>query len=86
MPETQEMSEQQAGVGPHLPPQAINVGSGQTVRLQQVLTTAGSQNVNVISTRGQQFVITSQVPGLTQVGTHNILFTFRIVNIYGLFK
>ncbi|KAJ9595702.1 hypothetical protein L9F63_013115, partial [Diploptera punctata] len=52
------MSDHQAGAGPQQPPQTLNVG-GQTVRLQQVLTAAG--------TRGQQFVITSQVPALTQV-------------------
>jgi hypothetical protein len=54
------MSDHQAGAGPQQPPQTLNVG-GQTVRLQQVLAAAGS--------RGQQFVITSQVsvPGLTQV-------------------
>ncbi|PSN31348.1 hypothetical protein C0J52_18960 [Blattella germanica] len=53
------MSDHQAGAGQQ-PPQTLNVG-GQTVRLQQVLTAAAS--------RGQQFVITSQVsvPGLTQV-------------------
>lgn len=38
----------------------------QTVSLQQVLATA--QGLNVLTTGGgQQFVITSQVPGLTQV-------------------
>jgi hypothetical protein len=54
------MSDHQAGAGPQQPPQTLNV-AGQTVRLQQVLAAAGS--------RGQQFVITSQVsvPGLTQV-------------------
>nr|XP_050859524.1 helicase domino isoform X2 [Vespula vulgaris] len=40
----------------------------QTVSLQQVLATA--QGLNVLTTGGgQQFVITSQVPGLTQVVT-----------------
>lgn len=40
----------------------------QTVSLQQVLATQG---LNVLSTSsGQQFVITSQVPGLTQVCLH----------------
>ncbi|PNF36884.1 hypothetical protein B7P43_G08882 [Cryptotermes secundus] len=54
------MSDHQAGAGPQQPPQTLNV-AGQAVRLQQVLAAAGS--------RGQQFVITSQVsvPGLTQV-------------------
>ncbi|XP_029163376.1 helicase domino isoform X2 [Nylanderia fulva] len=61
----------------------------QTVSLQQVLATQG---LNVLSTSGQQFVITSQVPGLTQVipnnvttnasGTQQIGVT-RIVNIAG---
>lgn len=38
----------------------------QTVSLQQVL--ASAQGLNVLTTGGgQQFVITSQVPGLTQV-------------------
>ncbi|XP_072747211.1 helicase domino isoform X1 [Anoplolepis gracilipes] len=42
----------------------------QTVNLQQVLATQG---LNVLSTSsGQQFVITSQVPGLTQVIPNNI--------------
>lgn len=56
----QKMSDHQAGAGSQQPPQTLNVG-GQTVRLQQVLAAAGS--------RGQQFVITTQVsvPGLTQV-------------------
>lgn len=37
----------------------------QTINLQQVLA---SQGLNVLTTgAGQQFVITSQVPGLTQV-------------------
>nr|CAD7588966.1 unnamed protein product [Timema genevievae] len=53
------------------PPHALGVSPGQTVRLQQVLSAAvaGQQNVNVLTTRGQQFVITSHVsvPGLTQV-------------------
>lgn len=55
-----KMSDHQAGAGPQQPPQTLNV-AGQAVRLQQVLAAAGS--------RGQQFVITSQVsvPGLTQV-------------------
>lgn len=59
-PGGQKMSDHQAGAGPQQPPQTLNV-AGQTVRLQQVLAAAGS--------RGQQFVITSQVsvPGLTQV-------------------
>ncbi|KAL0125634.1 hypothetical protein PUN28_004615 [Cardiocondyla obscurior] len=61
----------------------------QTVNLQHVLTTA--QSLNVLSS-GQQFVITTQVPGLTQVvpnnattnasGTQQIGVT-RIVNITG---
>ncbi|XP_071446621.1 helicase domino isoform X2 [Hetaerina americana] len=51
-------------------PQAVSVApvaAGQ-VRLQQVLT-SGTQNVNVLTTAGQQFVITSQVniQGLPQV-------------------
>ena len=41
-------------------------GSQQAVNLHQVLTTA--QGLNVLTTGGgQQYVITSQVPGLTQV-------------------
>ena len=39
-------------------------GSQQAVNLHQVLTTQG---LNVLTTGGQQFVLTSQVPGLTQV-------------------
>ncbi|XP_046390170.1 helicase domino isoform X2 [Ischnura elegans] len=51
-------------------PQAVSVApvaAGQ-VRLQQVLT-SGTQNVNVLTSAGQQFVITSQVniQGLPQV-------------------
>lgn len=65
------MSDKQGA--PILPPlnrgAANNGGSNgnaaqQTVSLQQVLATQG---LNVLSTSGQQFVITSQVPGLTQV-------------------
>ncbi|XP_070162370.1 helicase domino isoform X4 [Polyergus mexicanus] len=62
----------------------------QTVSLQQVLATQG---LNVLSTSsGQQFVITSQVPGLTQVIPNNIttnasgtqqVGVTRIVNIAG---
>ncbi|GLH07367.1 Uncharacterized protein GBIM_12836 [Gryllus bimaculatus] len=65
---SQKMSDHQAGTGPHPSPQNLNVASGQTVRIQQVLASA-PQNVNVLTTRGQQFVITSHVnvPGLTQV-------------------
>ncbi|XP_061928552.1 helicase domino isoform X4 [Apis cerana] len=63
------MSDKQTA--PILPP--LNGGGGsngsttqQTVNLQQVLATA--QGLNVLTTgAGQQFVITSQVPGLTQV-------------------
>jgi len=47
---------------------AENNGSAaqQTVSLQQVFTSA--QGLNVLATgSGQQFVITTQVPGLTQV-------------------
>ncbi|XP_076286564.1 domino helicase isoform X6 [Lasioglossum baleicum] len=67
------MSDKQSA--PILPP--LNGGGGnnggsnggtqqQTVSLQQVLATA--QGLNVLTTgAGQQFVITSQVPGLTQV-------------------
>ncbi|XP_053987837.1 helicase domino isoform X5 [Hylaeus volcanicus] len=67
------MSDKQTA--PTLPP--LNGGGGnnggsnggasqQTVSLQQVLATA--QGLNVLTTSaGQQFVITSQVPGLTQV-------------------
>ncbi|XP_018403303.1 PREDICTED: helicase domino [Cyphomyrmex costatus] len=61
----------------------------QTVSLQQVLATAQSLNV-LATTSGQQFVITTQVPGLTQVipnnattnasGTQQVT---RIVNIAG---
>ncbi|XP_067010530.2 helicase domino [Anabrus simplex] len=63
------MSDHHAGTGSHPSPQALNVAAGQTVRLQQVLTATGTQNVNLLTARGQQFVITSQVsvPGLTQV-------------------
>lgn len=39
-------------------------GSQQAVNLHQVLATQG---LNVLTTGGQQFVLTSQVPGLTQV-------------------
>lgn len=40
--------------------------SQQTVNFQQVLTT--TQGLNVLATgSGQQFVITTQIPGLTQV-------------------
>nr|CAD7440361.1 unnamed protein product [Timema bartmani] len=69
-----EMSDVHAGGGnpqAPTPPHALGVSPGQTVRLQQVLSAAaaGQQNVNVLTTRGQQFVITSHVsvPGLTQV-------------------
>lgn len=79
------MSDKQTA--PILPP--LNGGGGnngssnggapqQTVNLQQVLATA--QGLNVLTTgAGQQFVITSQVPGLTQV--HNLIFiNFLICN------
>ncbi|KAL0272008.1 UNVERIFIED_CONTAM: hypothetical protein PYX00_005146 [Menopon gallinae] len=48
--------------------QQLNVGTGSAVHLQHVLS-AGTQNLNLLSTGGQQFVIASQVsvPGLTQV-------------------
>lgn len=67
------MSDKQTA--PILPP--LNGGGGsngsttqQTVNLQQVLATA--QGLNVLTTgAGQQFVITSQVPGLTQVNICN---------------
>ncbi|XP_015599063.1 helicase domino isoform X2 [Cephus cinctus] len=84
---------------PNLPPLAggggNNEGSNggatqQTVSLQQVL--ASAQGLNVLTTGGgQQFVITSQVPGLTQVipssvttnaGIQQVGVT-RIVNIGG---
>ncbi|CAK9821897.1 Helicase ssl-1 [Anthophora retusa] len=91
------MSDKQTA--PILPP--LNGGGGnnggsnggapqQTVNLQQVLATA--QGLNVITTgAGQQFVITSQVPGLTQVisssATTNAniqqVGVTRIVNISG---
>lgn len=61
---------QPGGGGPQPPPPALNVAAGsQAVRLQQVLAPTTTQNVNVIATRGQQFVFTSQVgaPGLPQV-------------------
>lgn len=70
------MSDKQTA--PILPP--LNGGGGnnggnnggapqQAVNLQQVLATA--QGLNVLTTgSGQQFVITSQVPGLTQVHIH----------------
>jgi len=41
----------------------------QTVSLQQVLATAQGLNV-LATTSGQQFVITTQVPGLTQVSVY----------------
>ncbi|XP_012272468.1 helicase domino isoform X3 [Orussus abietinus] len=91
------MSDKQ--ITPTLPPLTggggNNVGSNggasqQSVSLQQVL--ASAQGLNVLSTSsGQQFVITSQVPGLTQVisnsattnaGVQQIGVT-RIVNIGG---
>ncbi|XP_043473179.1 helicase domino isoform X1 [Leptopilina heterotoma] len=65
-----------------------NGGSQQTVNIHQVLTTA--QGLNVLTTGGgQQFVLASQVPGLTQVlpsgatTTANLqqLGVTRIVNI-----
>ncbi|XP_051168190.1 helicase domino isoform X6 [Leptopilina boulardi] len=65
-----------------------NGGSQQTVNIHQVLTTA--QGLNVLTTgAGQQFVLASQVPGLTQVlpsgatTTANLqqLGVTRIVNI-----
>lgn len=63
------MSDKQTA--PSLPPLLGGGGnhgsaSQQTVRLQQVIATA--QGLNVLTTGGgQQFVITSQVPGLAQV-------------------
>ncbi|XP_043282960.1 helicase domino isoform X3 [Venturia canescens] len=92
------MSDKQGA--PNLPPLAgggNNNGTSnpsttqQTVSLQQVLATA--QGLNVLTTGGgQQFVITSQVPGLTQVlsaggtanatGLQQVGFP-RIVNIGG---
>ncbi|XP_020707838.2 helicase domino isoform X1 [Athalia rosae] len=87
------MSDKQAA--PSLPPLVGGGGNNggatqQTVRLQQVLTTA--QGLNVLTTgSGQQFVITSQVPGLAQVipgsittnaGIQQVGVT-RIVNISG---
>ncbi|XP_043258591.1 helicase domino isoform X2 [Colletes gigas] len=91
------MSDKQTA--PTLPP--LNGGGGnnggnnggapqQTVSLQQVLATA--QGLNVLTTSaGQQFVITSQVPGLTQVIPSNAttnaniqqVGVTRIVNITG---
>ncbi|XP_043517027.1 helicase domino-like [Frieseomelitta varia] len=91
------MSDKQTA--PILPP--LNGGGGnngssnggapqQTVNLQQVLATA--QGLNVLTTgAGQQFVITSQVPGLTQVIPSNAttnaniqqVGVTRIVNISG---
>lgn len=61
------MSDQQPGVGPTPPtgPPALNV-TGQTVRIQQV------PNINLLTTGGQQFVITGQVPGLAQVSSHGL--------------
>lgn len=77
------MSDQQAGVVPTPPtgPQTLNV-AGQTVRIQQVLAAAGTQNVNLLTTGGgQQFVITSgQVPGLAQVG-HCIIIDNAMLSI-----
>ncbi|KAK3916242.1 Helicase domino [Frankliniella fusca] len=63
------MSDQKAGVVPTPPPgpQTLNV-AGQTVRIQQVLTAAGTSNVNLLATGGQQYILTpGQVPGLAQV-------------------
>ncbi|XP_012056124.1 PREDICTED: helicase domino [Atta cephalotes] len=61
----------------------------QTVSLQQVLATAQGLNV-LATTSGQQFVITTQVPGLTQVISNNATTNAsgtqqvtRIVNIAG---
>ncbi|XP_034182155.2 domino helicase isoform X2 [Osmia lignaria lignaria] len=91
------MSDKQTA--PILPP--LNGGGGnnggnnggapqQAVNLQQVLATA--QGLNVLTTgSGQQFVITSQVPGLTQVISSNAttnsniqqVGVTRIVNISG---
>ncbi|XP_076228316.1 domino helicase isoform X2 [Nomia melanderi] len=91
------MSDKQTA--PILPP--LNGGGGnnggssggapqQTVSLQQVLATA--QGLNVLTTgAGQQFVITSQVPGLTQVIPSNAttnsniqqVGVTRLVNISG---
>lgn len=80
------MSDKQTA--PILPP--LNGGGGnngsnnggapqQTVNLQQVLATA--QGLNVLTTgAGQQFVITSQVPGLTQVHTFQCI----LVSIHSL--
>lgn len=73
------MSDKQAA--PSLPPLIGGGGNNgsatqqqqqqQTVRLQQVLATA--QGLNVLTTGGgQQFVITSQVPGLAQVNNNNL--------------
>lgn len=51
--------------------------SQQTVSLQQVLATA--QGLNVLATgSGQQFVITTQVPGLTQVCLHCLYVPFVV--------
>nr|XP_012145615.1 PREDICTED: helicase domino isoform X2 [Megachile rotundata] len=67
-----------------------NGGAPQQVNLQQVLATA--QGLNVLTTgSGQQFVITSQVPGITQVISSNAttnsniqqVGVTRIVNISG---
>lgn len=50
--------------------------SQQTVSLQQVL--ASAQSLNVLATgSGQQFVITTQVPGLTQVCLYIYTFSER---------
>ncbi|KAG5346196.1 DOM Helicase, partial [Acromyrmex charruanus] len=61
----------------------------QTVSLQQVLATAQGLNV-LATTSGQQFVITTQVPGFTQVISNNATTNAsgtqqvtRIVNIAG---
>lgn len=81
------MSDKQSA--PILPPlnrgAANNGGSNgssaqQTVSLQQVLATA--QGLNVLAT-GQQFVITTQVPGLTQV---NIYICMDNQNLYMFMK
>lgn len=82
------MSDKQ--IAPILPP--LNGGGGnnagsnggapqQTVNLQQVLATA--QGLNVLTTgAGQQFVITSQVPGLAQVHKVFNRFIFFFIILY----
>lgn len=79
------MSDPLSGTGSQigLTPQQLNVPPGSAVRFQHVLTT-GTQNLNLLSTGGQQFVITSQVsvPGLTQVRILKFFFTCPLIILF----